>query len=147
MAVATIKFSQFANGGVINDSDLVVGLQSGINSYFVPGSEPAFWSIVTTNTQMSANQGYIVNSASPITLNLPLTSLVGDEIAISSLGMGGWIVSQNNSQSITLTWKTTIGVGGSISSTSPTDSLRLVCVVENLQWTSSGGPQGNINSF
>ncbi len=144
MPVATIKFSQFANGGNLSDSDLIVGLKTGINSSFIPATEPAFWNIVTTDTQMISDQGYIVNSSIPITLALPITSNYGDEIAISSLGTGGWIVSQINYQTITITNTTTPGVAGSISSTGSTDSIRLVCTIDNLSWTTSGGPQGNI---
>lgn len=144
MAVATIKFSQFLDGGTLNGSDLVVGLKSSVNSYFIPSGEGDYWSIVTSNTQMLSNHGYIVNSATPIILALPVTSVVGDEIAVSSLGTGGWTVSQITSQRITITNTTTPGVPGGISSTSATDSIRLVCNIQNIGWTTSGGPQGGI---
>lgn len=144
MAVATIKFSEFVDGGILSTSDVVVGLKSSVNSFFSADNILTNWLVVSSNTVMSANTGYIVNSASPITLTLPLVSAPGDQLAISSLGVGGWIIAQNAGQSITITNTTTVGVTGSLSSTGPTDSVRLVCSVANLAWTTSGGPQGSL---
>ena len=142
--VQTVKFSDFINGGVLNDSDIVVGLQAGANAQFTSNNPLGAWTVVTTDTVMVSNNGYIVDSVSPITLTLPHASNVGDQIAISSLGTGGWIINQTAGQSITITISSTVGVGGSVFSSSATDSIRLVCNVANLGWTTSGGPQGNI---
>ncbi len=60
------------------------------------------WTAVTANTQMAANNGYIANSASLITLTLPLSANInfGDIIRVTGMGAGGWKIAQNASQRI-----------------------------------------------
>ena len=146
MSVSTIKFSDFLNGSSLTSSDTVVGLRSSANTLFsVAGSAAFAWSAVTINTTMVANRGYITNSASQIQLTLPATSAVGDELAISGLGVGGWIIKQAAGQSITIAPSTTtVGIGGSLASTNKSYSVRLVCTVANATWNTLGGPQGSL---
>lgn len=146
MSVSTIKFSQFANGGALTSADTVVGLLTGVNTKFSVAGNAAFaWHAVTTNTTMVTNSGYITNSASQIQLTLPTTSAVGEELAISGLGTGGWILKQAAGQSITISPSTTtVGTGGSLASTNKSDSMRLVCTVANTTWNALGGPQGSL---
>lgn len=146
MSVSTIKFSQFINGGALTSADTVVGLSTGANTKFSVSGNAAFtWNVVATNTTMATNSGYITNSSSQIQLTLPTTSAVGDELAISGLGTGGWIVKQAAGQSITISpTTTTVGTGGSLASTNKSDSMRLVCTVANTTWNALGGPQGSL---
>jgi len=60
------------------------------------------WTAVTADTQMAANNGYIANSASLITLTLPLSANInfGDIIRVTGMGAGGWKIAQNASQRI-----------------------------------------------
>lgn len=104
------------------------------------------WSVVTGLTQaMLPNNGYIANNAGLITLTLPVTSAVGDEIDIIGKGAGGWMIAQNAAQSIVLgNQTTTVGVPGSLASTNAKDSFYMICTVANTEWTVGSGPQGNI---
>lgn len=103
------------------------------------------WHVVTGTTQlMVANNGYIANNAGLVTLTLPSTSNVGDEIDVIGKGAGGWIVAQNALQSIVLgSSTTTVGAGGSLASSNAKDSFYMICTVANTEWTVGSGPQSS----
>ncbi len=102
--------------------------------------------VITSPFQMVSQNGYITNSSGLVSLILPVTSLVGEEIAITGQGSGGWSILQGNLQSIHIgNFITTVGSSGSIVSNNQYDSLRLVCITANLEWTTVGGGQGNLN--
>ncbi len=80
---------------------------------------------VSSNAVAQPNQRYIIDSASQITITLPVSPAVGDIVAIAGIGAGGFAVAQNPEQRIrthTLTclcdngtsW-TTPGTQGSLS--------------------------------
>lgn len=104
------------------------------------------WNEVTGSSQnMSSNNGYIANKGTLVTLALPTTSVVGDEIAVVGKGGGGWAISQASGQQVHIgSVASTLGAGGSLASTNQYDSIYLVCTVANTIWTSLGGVQGNI---
>lgn len=104
------------------------------------------WTVVTGTAQaMLSNQGYISNNASRVTLTLPLTSNVGDEIDIIGKGSGGWLIAQNSGQTIVVgSSTTTTGVSGSLASTNTKDSFYMICTVANTEWTVGAGVQGNL---
>lgn len=110
------------------------------------GSGGFTWTHVTGTTQtMASNNGYIADNAGLVTLALPATSTIGDEIQIIGRGAGGWLVSQAASQQIIIgSSSTTAGVGGSIASTNRRDAIYFVCTATNLEWTAATGVQGNI---
>lgn len=93
------------------------------------------WLVVTVNTLMASNIGYIANSGSLITLTLPTTAAIGDIIKVTGKGAGGWTIAQNAGQFIQFgSVTTTTGVGGSLSSNDPSDSVELVCVTTDTEW-------------
>lgn len=104
------------------------------------------WIDVTTSPyQMIGMQGYIADSASLVSLALPIASDVGDQIAVVGKGAGGWIITQGALQSIKIApISTTVGVLGSLASTQQYNSIHLVCIEENLTWEALGGPQGTL---
>lgn len=104
------------------------------------------WSEVTGTSQaMAVNTGYIANNVALVTLTLPVSSVVGDMLRVVGKGTGGWTVAQNASQTIHLGINdTTVGVGGSLSSTNRYDAITMVCTVANLEWTICDGPEGII---
>ena len=110
------------------------------------GSGGITWTHVTGTSQtMAANAGYIADNVGLVTLALPATSNIGDELFIVGKGSGGWTVSQVGSQTIIIgSSSSTPGSGGSIASSNAKDSIYLVCTVANTEWTSVGGPQGAI---
>jgi len=85
---------------------------------------------------MVNNHGYINTNAGLTTFTLPALAAVGDVIEVAGEGAGGWRVAQNALQSIQNgNNSTTIGVGGSMSSFSRYDTVRLVCRVANTTWS------------
>lgn len=101
------------------------------------------WNVVTTSPfQMQSVNGYITNSSGLVSLILPTTANVGEEISVTGQGSGGWRIIQGNLQSINIgILSTTPGSSGSVTSTNQFDSLTLVCIVDNLEWTLVGAPQ------
>ena len=90
------------------------------------------WTDVTSGTQaMTANNGYTVdNGASLVTFTLPVTAAYGTILQVVGISSGGWSIAQNAGQNITLgSVSTTVGTGGSLSSTIPSDQVQLLCVV------------------
>jgi len=131
-----------------NTGPFVIGTTSIIFSlYSVPSSSSSFkWNVETSSAAMSSNNGYITNSSGLVSLSLPFTSSIGDAIAVSGQGTGGWTITQIAGQQIFIgNASTTLGIGGSLSSTNQYDSLRLVCIVANYMWTTTGGVQGNLS--
>lgn len=101
--------------------------------------------VTAASASMTSSNGYIVNySGGVCSLLLPSTSSVGDVINIVGESTSGWTITQGNSQRIRIGSVTsTAGVGGSVSSSNGTDSLRLVCITANILWTTDGAPQSS----
>lgn len=111
----------------------------------------AFGNILPTTVTTAAtaaltnNAKHIANRGTLVTYTLPATAAVGTEIDIAGLGAGGWQVNQNAGQSIHVGSVTsTVGAGGSIASSNQYDSVRLICLVANTEWSVLGGPQGTL---
>lgn len=101
-----------------------------------------FVTVTTATQQMLTNHAYYVTYTSGCTLTLPTTASAGDFLYVLGKGTNGWTIAQNALQSIQVgSSSTTVGIGGSLASTSATDSLTLMCVVSNTTWQVSGAPQ------
>jgi len=86
------------------------------------------------------NHGYINTNVGLTTFTLPLASAVGDMIEIVGESAAGWTIAQNAGQNIqNAIGSTTIGVGGSLSSTNRYDTIRIVCRVVNTTWHTTAG--------
>ena len=94
------------------------------------------WNEVLIPAQnMASNNGYVANNAVLVTLTLPPVSVLGDVIEVTGKGAGGWSIAQGAGQQINFgAASTTVGAGGSLSSTLQFDSVRLVCITANLEW-------------
>lgn len=135
-----LRFNTSDNTYEFYDPGLAIWVQISVNpTEFV-------WNVVTiTPFQMLANNGYITNSAGLISLILPTLSLIGDEIAVTGQGTGLWRIIQGVNQVIHFgDVNTTVGGSGSLTASNQYDSIRLVCIIDNLEWTTVGGPQGNL---
>ena len=109
----------------------------------VTGADPTFQNIPALNivdnttgtvgspTAMTINTTYISDQASAITgFILPATATVGSEITIIGNGPGGWQIQQNANQAIKFgSQTTTIGTGGSLSSTNRYNGVTLTASV------------------
>lgn len=86
------------------------------------------WHLQSTNTVMAANNGYITNSGSLLTLTVPLTVAFGSVVQIAGFGAGGWVAAQQAGQTIYILGNTTTsGVAGSLASQNAYDSVQLLC--------------------
>lgn len=100
--------------------------------------------VVTTTQAMATNTSYVANDAALVTLTLPTTTAVGDEMRIMGLGAGGWLIAQNASQIIHFgSDPTTTGAGGSIASQNAFDNLTIKCMVANTTFSVIAS-QGNM---
>jgi len=100
------------------------------------GAAEITWNDVTGTSQAAAvNNGYVANNAGLVTVTLPATAAVGQAVAISGSGAGGWKLAQNASQLINfLAVATTAGTGGYISSVTRYDCIVVRCIVANTTW-------------
>lgn len=99
---------------------------------------PMTWTEVTGTSQaMAVFGGYTANNAGLVSLSLPTgTVAVGDVIEVNGKGAGGFRITQAASQQIRYgNLSTTVGVGGSISSSAQFDCIRLrALVTTGLAW-------------
>ena len=95
------------------------------------------WTEVTGTTQQAAvNNGYIANNAAPVVVTIPDACDIGDVIKVAGKGVGGWKVAQNAGDTIHfLNLDTTTGVTGYASSSQQFESIELMCITENTNWT------------
>lgn len=92
------------------------------------------WSVVAVDTTFVVNNGYGSNAAGAVAFTLPAASAVGDTVAIQGM-QGSWNVVQRANQQIHIgSGASTLGAGGSISSTNAFDAIELVCLVANSIW-------------
>lgn len=92
------------------------------------------WIFVAGTTQTIAiNTQYAADNAGTVTFTLPATATQGDEFWVvggNSNAASRWTIAQNANQSIRIgSSTTTVGVGGSITSTSASDGIRCLCTV------------------
>ncbi|MDD5211391.1 MAG: hypothetical protein PHV62_03185 [Sulfuricurvum sp.] len=104
------------------------------------------WTEVTGTTQaMVADSAYVANNAGLVTLTLPATAAFGTAIVVLGKGAGGWSIAQNAGQNIQVgNTSSTVGVGGSVSSTNRYDSISMICITADTTWSQYGAPQGNL---
>jgi hypothetical protein len=99
------------------------------------------WEAITTSQPLVASHGYFVMSGA-LSLSLPATSALGDTISVSLEDTGtSWTITQAAGQKIRVgNISSTVGVGGSVSSTQPGDTITIVSYSNGLwQATSSMG--------
>jgi hypothetical protein len=101
------------------------------------------WVNVTSGSQaLVADTGYVADFGTLVTFTLPATAAFGTFIYIQGFGAGGWTIAQNSGQQIFVgNHSTTLGATGTLSSTNQYDSITLLCVTANTNWTALGGPQ------
>lgn len=103
-----------------------------IEENIFPPSGGLNWNVITTASEaMIVGNGYLANRNSLIMFTLPPTSAVGDVIRVAQMNpSGSFMISQSAGQQIQLgNVTTTLGTGGSITSSAVGDSLELVCTV------------------
>jgi hypothetical protein len=88
------------------------------------------WTEVTGTTQAAAaDNGYIANNESLVTVTLPETCAVGKTIRVAGKGSGLWKIAQNAGQQIIFGNKnTTSGSSGYLAAIYQYDSVELLCI-------------------
>lgn len=132
-----------------SDSPTGLATQQSIKAYVdasTGGGGVLAWNNVTgTSDTMAADNGYVANNAGLVTLTVPVSCAFGKVIAVQGLGAGGWKIAQNAGQTIKFgSSTTTTGVGGSLASTNQNDSVWLLCVNADTDFSVLGGPQGTL---
>jgi hypothetical protein len=99
------------------------------------------WSTIFASQALVADNGYIcVVPGGALVLSLPAVAGLGSEIEIVLDGATSFQITQGAGQQIRYAQiETTLGVGGSLTSTAQGDSLRLVCVISGLRWVVVSG--------
>lgn len=98
-------------------------------------SGTVLWEVVTTDTSMSVQTGYITNSASLLTFTLPITANPGDTMRINCNSSGLWTIAQNSGQTIRFGVDTTTTSSGNITSLNVGDSIEIICTVANTNFS------------
>ena len=102
------------------------------------------WEFASGSVPMNADTGYITNSSSVVSFQLPTFASVGSIIEIAGISSGGWAVATNSGQQIIYGTRSSSVSTGTLTSNFPTDSLRMVCVDLNTTFSVISS-QGNIN--
>jgi len=111
-----------------------ISIANGAGSITISATGMMFaWTVVTVNTVGLVDNGYIANSAGNIQISLPAGGALGDEFdVLRNIGGGSWTITQAAGQQIFVAnGQTTLGAGGSVSSTDPGDAISLICVAAN----------------
>ncbi len=114
-----------------------ISVTPGANTITIAATTAFFtWQVVAVNTPIVTDNGYIANGAGTLTFSLPAVSVVGDEFAITGMNNAtGWQVTQGAGQQIFIgLTNTTLGAGGSLTSSATRDSIQCVCIVANTTW-------------
>lgn len=126
-----------ANGtGTLPDNSSQIIIDPTTNVVTIPNLSAAvamIWNEITAaSATMSVNNGYIANRATLVTLTLPATAVQGSMFYISGKGAGLFSIAQNAGQTIHFgTLNSTLGAGGSVSSTAQYDNIALLCITAN----------------
>lgn len=119
------------------DSGEASGVKWAANGGSGGGGVAAWIDSTTGPVNMVAGNGYFSNDpANSLTFNLPTTAAVGTILEITNLQAAeNFTLAQAAGQSVQFgSVATTVGVGGSITSTAIGDSLRMVCTVADTTW-------------
>lgn len=93
------------------------------------------WSVVGAGAALVPNTGVICNAGAALSFSLPATSAVGNIITLSLDGAVSWTITQAANQQIRMgNQETTLGVGGSLTTTAQGNTVTMVCEVANLRW-------------
>jgi len=126
------------DGSLAANSDNLVPTEKAVKTYVDAHSGQITWNNVTSaSATMAPRNGYAANRATQVSLSLPLAggTQFGNTISVMAVGAGGFRITQNAGQSIIVGIdQSTVGVGGYIEATTPTDAITLVCGPDDLTW-------------
>ena len=96
------------------------------------------WITITISQTLVPGFGYFVDGAAQVTLLLPTVANEGDTYVVWDVGGHGFKITQNAAQQILCGAElTTVGTGGSVTSTSLGDKLYIVCDIANTDFAAN----------
>jgi hypothetical protein len=100
------------------------------------GAGAISWGLIFINAILTPGMGYFcIAPGGALQLTLPPVSAFGDEIRVYLDGALSYTIKQGAGQQIRFAQlQTTIGVGGSLTSTAQGDCLHMVCITPDLRW-------------
>jgi len=112
-----------------------VSITNGAGTINLESSGVAWSNITDATVALEVGRGYFLNRAGGVIATLPTTATAGQIIEIAITGTGAGQIAQNAGQQIHFgTSSTTVGVGGSVTSTNQYDTLKLVCIAANTEF-------------
>jgi len=103
---------------------------SGVLSFATVVGGMSWTDQTTTPVTLVKSNGYVVDNAGLVTLNVPATAAVGDTFAVVGKSASGWLVQMNTGQTAHLGSSVTSSAG-SLASTNQYDCIELICVTAN----------------
>lgn len=95
------------------------------------------WSNIAGTTQAAAvDSGYIIGNAAQTTVTLPAIAPIGSTVKVQGKGAGGWILAANTGQVIRFASQVTSS-GGSLTSTNRYDSVEVINITADTEWSVS----------
>lgn len=129
---------------ILGSGGISVTGSAGTNTLTISNASLAAWNKISSSQTLAVNNGYICTGGGALSLALPSTSNVGDQINVVLLGSDSWTITQAAAQQIVIgSQQTSAGVAGSLTSTSQGDAVTLICSTTNLIWVvinSMGNP-------
>lgn len=106
---------------------------SGSTLTITVGATGMTWNEITAaSASIAANNGYVTNRATLVTLTLPATAAIGDTYQVVGKGVGLWLIAQNAGQTIHFgALNTTTGAGGSLAAILQYDCVEITCITAN----------------
>ena len=135
--IVTMGTSTTANqlGTATLTAGTIISITPTANTITISAIPAPFATTVTSasTVAMAINNAYASSGPSLVTFTLPTSTTVGSVVQVMGSGTGGWKINQNSGQQIIYgSLNTTLGAGGSLSSTANGDSVNLVCL--GTQW-------------
>jgi hypothetical protein len=139
------------NYGTVGSNQLMRGTGVGTLSFVTGPSTGGGWTVTSgtvnsistnpvyfvqsgsTSISIPFTAGYVVTAGTLVTLTLPASITVGQQIKIQGQGAGGWKLQAASGDTI-IYGTTSTSAGGSLSSSNRYDSIHIIGIVSNTTW-------------
>jgi hypothetical protein len=112
-----------------------ITVTAGAGTLALSSTAPFAWTQINADGALVINQGSVNIKAGLLTMSLPATSPINSVITLAGVGAGGWKITQAaNKQILVGNTNTTLGDGGTLSSTDKGDCVSMVCTTADLVW-------------
>jgi len=115
-----------------------ITITNGAGSITIDAAAGITWSVVGASGTLAVNTGSICTTGAALSFALPATSSVGDVIELVLDGSTSWTITQGAGQYVRVgSSSTTVGAGGSLTTTLRGDAIKIVCVVADTAWVTT----------